>query len=372
MPLYTKNLLILLTSVCLFFSSFYLLFPTLPLYVQHIGGNQRDVGLIIGIFTLSSVLFRPLAGNLIDTYGRRTLLLIGVLIFCSAPIFYNSSSTVRALVAVRIFHGTGIAAFTVSSIAMIADMSPPHRRGEALGAFGLSAMVALSGSPALGTWVVTHFSFGGVFFTEAILAVTSLFLSLLVKESLHTKKDSRNKQNLKGVFLPSLIIFLCTLTYGSIVSFLPFFGGNITDSGLYYIAYALSSIGIRIPVGRISDRVGRQKIILPGLLTISVALLLLSLADSSLLFVVSGFVYGLGFSSVYPILTALLIDRVPEGARAQALSIFTASFDLGIALGSFGFSFIPLPFMYPVGSFVIFSGFLLFYFSERSSFSSSF
>ncbi len=364
MPLYTRNLFILLTSTCLFFSSFYLLFPTLPLYVQSMGGGQKDVGIIIGVFTLSSVLFRPFAGTFTDKYGRKMLLILGALIFLVSPFFYYAASTVKILLLVRIFHGLGIAAFTTSSVTMIADLSPPTRRGEGFGAFGLAALLALSGSPAAGTWLQTHFSFRGVFSTEAVLAALSLSLCFFVRETFHRHELSKGR--VKGAFLPSAIIFLCTITYGSIISFLPFFVHEVSDFGLFYTAYALSSIGIRLPVGRVSDRIGRQKIILPGLLTISVALLLLASSDSLISLLFSGFLYGLGFSTVYPTLAALLVDRVPEEARAQSLSIFTASFDLGIAGGSFIFGLFPVVWIYPLGALIVFLGTLFFYVAERS------
>jgi len=370
MPLYTKNMVILLISISLFFSSFYLLLPTLPLYVQHMGGHQKDVGVIIGVFTISSVVIRVFAGRFTDKFGRKMLLLLGAFIFFVSPPLYYVASAVQPLFFVRIFHGAGIAFFTVSSISMIADMSPPHRRGEAFGAFGLSAMVALSGSPAVGTWLLTHFSFAAVFLAEAFLAGASLLLCIFIKETLHPY-NPKSEQKIKGVSLPSVIIFLCTLTYGSIVAFLPFSARNISDFGFFYTAYAVSSIVVRIPMGKISDRLGRQKVILPGLITISFALILLAYSDTVLLLVLSGVLYGLGFSTVYPTLTALLVDTIPEEARASGLSIFTASFDLGIGAGSFIFGFLPLFWMYPIGSVVVLSGAFLFYLAERSSFSSS-
>ena len=367
--LYTKNLIILLISICVFFSSFYLLFPTLPLYVQLIGGTQQEVGIVIGVFTLSSVLLRPFIGKFTDIHGRKFMLITGALIFLVSPFFYYCASTVLALVLVRIFHGIGIAAFTTSSVSMIADMSPTHRRGEAFGAFGLAAMIALTVAPAGGTWLLTHFSFSTIFLTEAVLAAIALVLSFAVKETFHKKSIQYNRT--KSVLLPSLLIFMVTITYGSIVAFLPFFANNISGFGLYYTAYAVSSIGTRIPLGKVSDRVGRHTIIIPGLIMTAAALFLLSRSLTLPPLLYSGVLYGIGFSSVYPTLTALLVDRIPEKERARNIAVFTASFDLGIVVGSIGFGIVPLPLIYPSGSVIILLGTLLFYLAERSSFSSS-
>lgn len=359
MPLYTKNLFILLSSITLFFSSFYLLFPTLPLYVEHIGGTQEEVGIIVGIFTLSSVLFRPLAGKIADSAGRKSMLLGGALIFLIAPFLYITACTIWVLLLVRIFHGLGIAAFATAAIAMIGDISPPHRRGEAFGVFGMAAALALSVSPAIGTNLLDAYSFREVFLLEALLAGIALLLGILVKET-HENKKSNVDKSIKGAILPSMVILFCTITYGSIVAFLPFFARNITNYGLFYTFYALSSIIIRIPIGRISDRVGRATIIIPGMIILSISLILLSTAHSLVLLIGSGILYGIGFNSVYPVLTALLVDRVPEEVRARGLSLFTASFDLGIATGSFIFGLIPLLWIYPMAAVVGIVGLLLF------------
>ncbi|MBU7015493.1 MAG: MFS transporter [Theionarchaea archaeon] len=355
MSLYTRSFLALLVSISLCFSSFYVLLPTLPLYVQHIGGTQKEAGIIIGILTLSAVLFRPYFGKITDRKGRKLMLQVGAFLFLLSSALYGPASSVTGLILVRILHGTGIAAFTTASIAMIADMSPTGRRGEAFGAFGMAAMIALSGAPAAGTWVLDHSSFREMFLLTVGLSGISFGLCLTVKETLDHPREVQSG-SLEGTYLPSATIMLCTITFGAIVAFLPFFAGEIPDFGLYYTGYALASVAVRLPLGKVSDRVGHRKVILPGMIVLSVALGLLSESRSLWMLVVSGVLYGVGFSSVYPSLTALLVERVHDEARARGLAWFTASFDLGITVGSFAFGFVPLGMIYPVGALTVLGG----------------
>jgi MFS family permease len=367
MSLYTKNMLILLVTIGVFFFSFYILLPVLPVYVQYLGGTQIEIGVTIGIFTASSVLVRPFVGKYTDTHGRKPMLVVGAIIFLISPFLYMGVSTVFQILLVRIIHGIGIATFTTSAVTMIADISPDTRRGEAFGAFGLAAMVALSGAPATGIWVYTAFSFSAVFWIGGILGGFSLVLSFAVAETFHHPAEFI-KNSVEKAYIPSIIIFLCTVTYGSIVAFLPFFASDIPAFGLYYTAYAISSIAVRLPIGRVSDRIGYTNVIIPGLVILSVALLVLSQSYRLSLLILSGILYGIGFSSVYPTLTALLVDKIPKNARARGLAMFTASFDLGIAAGSIGFGLIPLSWMYLAGAFIIGAGLMLFWY--MSSFQS--
>jgi MFS family permease len=365
-------MLMLLVTIGVFFSSFYILLPVLPVYVHYLGGTQLEIGITIGIFTVSSVLIRPFVGKYTDTHGRKPMLLLGAVIFLISPFLYMGVSTVFQVILVRIIHGMGIATFTTSAVTMIADISPDTRRGEAFGAFGLAAMVALSGAPAAGTLIHTACSFSAVFLIGGILGGFSLVLSFLVAETFHHPAESI-KNSVEKAYIPSIIIFLCTVTYGSIVAFLPFFASNIPAFGLYYTAYAVSSIAVRIPVGRISDRIGYTHVIIPGLIIVSAALLVLSQAHKLSLLILSGILYGIGFSSVYPTLTALLVDKIPRNVRARGLAMFTASFDLGIGVGSIGFGLMPLSLMYIAGAVIIGAGLILFWYSirHRSSLSSS-
>ncbi|MCG6171666.1 MFS transporter, partial [Anoxybacillus sp. LAT_11] len=63
------------------FLGFQMTLPTLPLFVEHLGGNDQLIGLVVGIFTFSALLVRPFAGHALETKGRRFVFLLGLLIF---------------------------------------------------------------------------------------------------------------------------------------------------------------------------------------------------------------------------------------------------------------------------------------------------
>lgn len=57
------------------FTGFYLLVPTLPLFIKEIGGNESQVGLMMGMFTIGAVVIRPIIGGMLDQYGRRSFII---------------------------------------------------------------------------------------------------------------------------------------------------------------------------------------------------------------------------------------------------------------------------------------------------------
>ncbi|MDZ5000447.1 MFS transporter, partial [Clostridium perfringens] len=72
--LWTKSYIKLTITALLLFSGFYLLMPTLPMFIKELGGSESQVGFIIGVFTISAVIIRPLIGGLMDKYGRRVFI----------------------------------------------------------------------------------------------------------------------------------------------------------------------------------------------------------------------------------------------------------------------------------------------------------
>jgi len=81
----------------------YLLMPTLPVYVQQIGGGNTAAGLIIGLFSLSAVLARPLFGKLMDSRGRKVVLITGAIIFLIPTVAYRWTDSVWVLLLLRLY-----------------------------------------------------------------------------------------------------------------------------------------------------------------------------------------------------------------------------------------------------------------------------
>lgn len=335
--LFTKNFVLTSLSTFAIFTSFYFLLVTLPIYILELGGSESEIGLIIGVFTISAVLLRPFIGMGVDIVGRRKILVAGSVIFLVSMLLYNYTTSVLSLLLLRVFHGIGWGAATTAASTLIADIAPASRRGEAMGVFGISSNVAMAIGPAL-SFSLLYISgipdFPRLFLAGAAIALVSLLLIIPISETV----VARPKTSLfsKEAFFPSALMFSVTLTYGSIVSFLSLFvqkegAGN---PGIFFTVLAVTLILVRALAGKLSDIKGRKFVIIPGMIIISFGLWVLSMAGSLWVFLAAALLYGLGFGLVHPTLMAFLVDRVNERGRGAAMGTFTAAFDLGIGAGS--------------------------------------
>lgn len=146
--LWTRPFILIILVNFMMFSSMYVLLPTLPVYAQRIGGNETVAGLIVGLFTISAVVMRPISGNLLDRKGRKVLLNAGILIFLFSALAYNLASVILVLLALRVVHGAGWGVMTTAAGTIASDIIPAPRRGEGMGYYGVSSTVAMSLGPA--------------------------------------------------------------------------------------------------------------------------------------------------------------------------------------------------------------------------------
>ncbi len=340
-PLLTTNFLLACFITLAAFTSFYFLLATLPAYVQTVGGSEAQVGLIIGVFSLTALLLRPFVGKAADDYGRRVFILAGTAVLALSGGLYIVTSSVLLLLGLRMLHGVGWAAFGTATSALVADVAPGSRRGEAMGYYGMFTNLAMAVGPAAGVMLMQTYSFPVLFLASAGVALVAVVLALVVREPGRVGDPHAAGGPAGGVIetsslFPALILLLTAATYGSIVSFLPLFAGErgLGNPGVFFTVYALVLLVARGFTGRLSDRYGRAAVIAPGLVLAAVALWLLATASALPTFVVVATLYGLAFAAIQPALIALVVDRAAPQRRGAALGTFTSAMDLGIGLGS--------------------------------------
>ncbi|NOU75731.1 MFS transporter [Paenibacillus sp. LMG 31458] len=343
-PLWTKDFILLSLSNMLLFLGFQMLLPTLPVFVSENGGSSTQVGLVIGLLTLSAIVIRPFAGMALDMLGRKIVLVIGSLICIAAMGGFIASATVFVVLFIRFIHGIGWGISTTSYGVIASDIIPAARRGEGMGYFGLGSTLAMALGPLAGIWIMNNFGYTLLFiccFVSTILSfvctqfVTLPQLSKATKAQVGSANSVWSKLIEKQALFPSLLVLLLGVTYGGIVSFITLFSKEtgIENVGLFFLINALSVFVIRPVSGRIFDRYGHFWIIFPGALFSIAGLLLLSLATTTGLMICAAACYGIGFGSVQPTLQAWTINRIAPHQRGAANATFYSAFDLGIGGG---------------------------------------
>src|SRR5690625_1000341 len=156
------------------FSSFQMTLPTIPLFVKELGGTDQIIGIVVGVFTFSALIFRPFAGHALETKGRKTVYFIGLTLFFISISLFGFITSIFILMLLRIIQGIGWGLSTTASNTIATDLIPPKRRGEGMGYFGLSSNIAISFGPALGLLLVDFMSFKNLFLSVTLFGVIAL------------------------------------------------------------------------------------------------------------------------------------------------------------------------------------------------------
>ncbi|MCG8608441.1 MFS transporter, partial [bacterium] len=328
------------------------------------------------------LVFRPMIGKQVDNLGRKAVLVLGAVVFIISPILYLFIDSIAVLVPVRVFHGLGLAAFGTASITLITDVAPLANRGEVLSYTGMINTVAFTLGPIAGGYVGETWGYQVLFVTVAIASVLCFITVLFLKE---TRIQSTSPKQInymeailqRRILVAFLIILLISVTHGGVIAFIPIFvKENFTlEIGLFFAVFGVSTLAIRIFIGRVADTWGRGPLIIFALLFLTVGVYLLSLSESIWFLLMAAVIYGFGFGAQQPTLTALVADNTTEDTRGKIFSFYYGGFDLGISISGLMMGIIAerfgIPIMFVVGGALTFAAMIAFVFFFEKTIASS-
>ena len=327
----------------LFFASFNMIIPELPDYLSSLGGGEYK-GLIIALFTLTAGLSRPFSGKLTDTVGRIPIMVFGSAVCLASGLLYPVLGTIAGFFALRLFHGLSTGFKPTATSAYIADIAPPDRRGEAMGILGLFSSIGMASGPVIGSYIALYYSLNAMFYASSVLALASVIVLIGMKETLKDR-ESFKPRLLKikrvdilepRVYSSSFVLMLNVFAFGVILTVIPDLTVHLglTNKGVFFAIFTITSLMIRIFAGQASDRYGRVPLLIIASVIIITSLILLSLSDTLMLFYIAAGLYGVGVGISTPTAYAWTIDLSEEKHRGRALATMFIALETGIGAGA--------------------------------------
>jgi MFS family permease len=338
--LFTRNYTLVCFANFSFWAGIYCFLGSVALYVVQLGGTAFEAGLATGAVPLTSFFTQVAFARAIARWPRvRVLAAAPGVLLVGAAIAAAASSPLLLVVASCVI-GTGYTTFQTAATTLAADVTPPARRGEALGVYGSFTTVSLAIGPALGIGLLTGFGPWAALVAGAALGLVAIALGLAVREPAR-----REAPPLARAAKLDPIIYYCmfvnagmTFTHGALIALLPLYARSIgmENPGLFYTVFAIAAVGIRAYAGRLSDRLGRIQVLLPATVLLALALLSIAAGPPPAVLLAIAVVYAVGYASLHPTNLAFAVDRASAAARPLALSIVNSGFALGMGTGAIG------------------------------------
>lgn len=311
----------------------------IPKYTYQLGGDATVVGMVTGIFAVTALGIRPVAGPAMDYFRKDRLLTLSIGVITLSFACYGFARGIPMLVAARLLHGFGIGLSAPLSLALVTNILPAGKIASGLGVFSLGSAVATAVGPSIGLKLADVIGYNNAFFICTALMAACFGLSLRIRADIPERaerfKISLNQIVAPEVILPTLVIFFQIISFSSINSFIAIYGGlaGVADIGLYFTANAVCLIVIRPFSGRIADRFGLDKLIIPGLFIFIGALVLTSFSNTLPMFILAGAVTAMGFGISEPMLQTMNMQLVPKERRGAAGNTNYLGVDVGMLIG---------------------------------------
>ena len=339
-----KSVLPLSFIVASRFFGLFIVLPVLSLYALNLSGaNEFLVGLIVGVYAISQMIFQVPFGALSDKIGRKKALTIGLLIFVVGSIVCALASEIYTMLFGRFLQGVG--AVGAVATAMISDFVAEENRSKAMAIMGAFIGLSFTLSMVLGPLLARSFGLSSLFYLSAAL-------SLLCVVLLYTVVPKEIKVSAKAEKVPFGKLFL-QKDY-MIINFTSFMQKMLTsiaflaipiilvkeygfESGELYKVYTLGAVLGFLAMGLagfLGDGKGLSKVILiAGTILFGLTYAIFAFSFTLFVFVLGVAIFFVGFNMHEPIMQSTATKFVKSSQKGTALGVFNSFGYLGSFAG---------------------------------------
>jgi MFS family permease len=334
--LLTPQFLAISASVLVFFVASGMFLPATPRFTAGpLGGDDFAVGLVVGSFSVSSLLLRPFAGRWADRRGRKVMLIVGALLQVVASAGHLLATTVPLLIVMRLLLGAAEALFFVGGLAAATDLAPERRRGEAISLISMSLYLGVAIGPVLAELLFDASGFPAIWIAATLISIAAVGITWFAPETL----PAAERRTESGPFLhrhgivPGLLVLCGAWGMGAYFAFLPLLADDLGlgGAGGYLALFALVVVGLRIVGARWPDRFGAARLSGTALVLSATGMTIAGLAPTELGLWVATAVFGAGVAFTFPAIVSLAVLGVPASERGAVVG--TTSVFLDVAFG---------------------------------------
>jgi len=338
--IWNKKFILLFITNLLMMATFYASVPILPIYCQQIGITGSKIGIVLTAMSVTTVLFRPFAGYILDNFNRYHVYILFLALFCLPFLGFVAFPFFSALVLLRLYMGVVYSVCGSATTTLAGDVLPPNKVAQGVNRFALTISLGMAAGPFVGIQVQNHMSSKVSFIVLFALTVAALICVSFC--NIKYPKIERKKFVLSDTFYKPALPFM----FNMIFIMVPF-GAVIAYSSIFAQEQGLSKVTpffyVFLVAGMLISKFSTQKMIDVGkhkiLVVISLIVLLFTMISyifmtSAFHLLLAGFLLGLGYGILQPLFQSFVTGTAPSSKRGAANATYLLSYDIGIGIGS--------------------------------------
>lgn len=339
--IWNKKFILLFITNLLMMATFYASVPILPIYCQQIGITGSKIGIVLTAMSVTTVLFRPVAGYILDNFNRYHVYMLFLALFCLPFLGFVALPFFAGLVILRLYMGVVYSVCGSATTTLAGDVLPPSKVGQGVNRFALTISLGMAAGPFIGIQVQNHMSSQVSF--VALFALTVVALICVSFCRTQYPKVQRKKFVLADAFYKPALPFMLDMIFimipfGAVIAYSSIFAQEKGLSGVIPFFYVFLVAGMLISKFSTQKMIdaGRHKV----LVVISLIVLLFTMLSyffmaTAVHLLAAGFLLGLGYGILQPLFQSFVTGTTPAPKRGAANATYLLSYDIGIGIGSF-------------------------------------
>jgi MFS family permease len=328
-------------------------FIVIPLYVVDVVDHAIPlpdsvlVGILVSWFGLINTLMQPFMAALADRVGRlKQLIQIGLAIMALSSLSFILAQRFEHLLVIRSLQGLALATTIPASMALMATITVKETRGASMGVYSTMRNVGFGIGPLISGFLYVNYGFESVFIVGALFIVLSMGIVHVWVDGVEATSPRQRGGEFRivdrslltrGLLTLGLATFVMSCNFSMMTTLENEFNARLNQTALGFgIAFSALTLGrmlTQIPLGALSDRVGRKPLIVLGLLLSAPATVVLGYVTSTFQLTVARLVQGVATAGVSAPSFALAGDLSRKGGEGRQMSVITMAFGLGMAVG---------------------------------------
>lgn len=321
-------------------ATFYASVPIIPIYCQEIGITGSKIGIVLTSMSITTVLFRPFAGYILDNFNRYHVYMLFLALFSLPFLGFSLFPIFGVLVTLRLYMGLVYSVCGSATMTLAGDVLPRSKVVHGISRFALTISLGMAAGPFIGIQIQNHLSSKASFITLFILTLVALLCVSGCK--IDYPKTERKKFSLKEAFYKPALPFMgnmifIMIPFGAVIAYSSMLAqekGLMAVSPYFYICLVAGMLLSKLSTQRLIDK-GQHKI----LVLLSLFILILTMGSYHFLqhavhLLVAGFLFGLGYGILQPLFQSFVTGTTPPPKRGAANATYLLSYDIGIGIGS--------------------------------------
>ena len=220
--IWNRRFILLFITNLLVLAAFYASIPIIPLYCEEIGITGSKVGIVLTAMSVATILFRPVAGYLLDNFNRYRVYLIFLALFCLSFPAFLAFPVFGALIVVRLYMGAVYLVCGSATMTLAGDVLPAAKVTQGISRFAFTVSIGMALGPFVGLQVQENLSSRASFLTIFGIAVAALICVSLCR--IKYPKVQRGRFSLKeSIYAPALPFMLnmmfLMIPYGAVIAY---------------------------------------------------------------------------------------------------------------------------------------------------------